>query len=53
MFRHHAGRGTVGVMPANSDLDNPVPDETLIDAVKQYILPGSNRVIHNPIRKCV
>ncbi|AGE86195.1 baseplate J/gp47 family protein [Cronobacter sakazakii] len=39
VFRHHAGRGTVGVMPANSDLDNPVPDETLIDAVKQYILP--------------
>lgn len=39
VFRHYAGRGTVGVMPANSDLDNPVPDATLIDAVKQYILP--------------
>lgn len=39
VFRHYAGRGTVGVMPAGSDLDNPAPDATLIEAVKQYLLP--------------
>lgn len=40
VFRHYEGvRGTVGVMPANSDPDNPIPDATLIAAVKEHILP--------------
>lgn len=39
VYRHYKGRGTVGVMVANSDADNPIPDETLVEAVRQYILP--------------
>lgn len=38
-YRHWSGRGTVGVMVANSDLINPIPDATTVSAVKAYIEP--------------
>ncbi|RAR75106.1 putative phage protein gp47/JayE [Pantoea ananatis] len=38
-YRHWSGRGTVGVMVANSDLINPIPDAATVDAVKAYIEP--------------
>ncbi|MFT4271273.1 MAG: baseplate J/gp47 family protein [Pantoea sp.] len=37
--RHWAGTGTVGVMVANSDLINPVPDDATVAAVQAYIEP--------------
>lgn len=39
VFRHYSGRGTVGVMVANSNASNPAPDATLVEAVREYILP--------------
>lgn len=38
-YRHWSGRGTVGVMVANSDLINPVPDPATVAAVQAYIEP--------------
>ena len=38
-YRHWSGRGTVGVMVANSDLINPIPDAATVAAVKAYIDP--------------
>lgn len=38
-YRHWSGRGTVGVMVANSDLMNPIPDAVTVAAVQAYIEP--------------
>lgn len=38
-YRHWSGRGTVGVMVANSDLVDPVPDIATVAAVQAYIEP--------------
>lgn len=38
-YRHWSGRGTVGVMVANSDLINPIPDAATVSAVKTHIEP--------------
>jgi len=38
-YRHWSGRGTVGVMVANSDLIYPIPDAATVAAVKAYIEP--------------
>ncbi|MBN7120345.1 phage baseplate protein [Erwinia billingiae] len=38
-YRHWSGRGTVGVMVANSDLINPTPDAASVAAVKNHIEP--------------
>ncbi|SUB07732.1 baseplate J/gp47 family protein [Pantoea agglomerans] len=38
-YRHWSGRGTVGVMVANSDLFNPIPDTATVAAVQAYIEP--------------
>ncbi|WNK52247.1 baseplate J/gp47 family protein [Pantoea agglomerans] len=38
-YRHWSGRGTVGVMVANSDLVNPIPDAATVSAVQAYIEP--------------
>ncbi|WP_418162866.1 baseplate J/gp47 family protein [Pantoea vagans] len=38
-YRHWSGRGTVGVMVANSDLINPVPDAATVAAAQAYIEP--------------
>ncbi|MEM6050534.1 baseplate J/gp47 family protein [Erwinia sp. P7711] len=38
-YRHWSGRGTVGVMVANSDLVNPIPDAATVAAVQAYIEP--------------
>ncbi len=38
-YRHWMGRGTVGVMVANSDLINPIPDDATVATVKAYIEP--------------
>lgn len=38
-YRHWSGRGTVGVMVANSDLFNPIPDAATVAAVQAYIEP--------------
>ncbi|WP_390899978.1 hypothetical protein [Yersinia aleksiciae] len=32
------GTGTVGVMVANSNLENPVPDNVVVTAVRDHIL---------------
>ncbi|RTY53633.1 baseplate J/gp47 family protein [Pantoea sp. YU22] len=38
-IRSYSGVGTVGVMVATSDLDNPVPAASLVAGVREYILP--------------
>ncbi len=38
-YRHWSGRGTVGVMVANSDLINPIPDAATVSAVQDHIEP--------------
>ena len=38
-YRHWSGRGTVGVMVANSDLINPIPDAATVAAVRTHIEP--------------
>ncbi|WJY13598.1 baseplate J/gp47 family protein [Pectobacteriaceae bacterium CE90] len=38
-YRHWMGTGTVGVMIANSDLINPIPDAAVAAAVQEYIEP--------------
>ncbi|WP_407321759.1 baseplate J/gp47 family protein [Dickeya ananatis] len=38
-YRHWMGTGTVGVMIANSDLINPIPDTAVVAAAQNYIEP--------------
>jgi len=38
-YRHWLGRGTVGVMVANSDLINPIPDAATVAAAQAHIEP--------------
>ena len=38
-YRHWMGTGTVGVMVANSDPVNPIPDQTTVDAAQAHIEP--------------
>lgn len=38
-FRHWKGIGTVGVMVATNDPEHPAPDESVINAVRDHILP--------------
>lgn len=38
-YRHWSGRGTVGVMVANSNLINPIPDAATVASVQAYIEP--------------
>lgn len=38
-FRHWRGTGTVGVMVANSQPENPVPDNSVVTTVREHILP--------------
>ncbi|HCS2062398.1 TPA: baseplate J/gp47 family protein, partial [Shigella sonnei] len=38
-FRHWKGTGTVGVMVATNDPERPAPDESVINAVRDHILP--------------
>lgn len=38
-FRHWKGIGTVGVMVATNDPEHPAPDESVINAVREHILP--------------
>lgn len=38
-YRHWSGVGTVGVMVANSDLINPIPDDAVVEAAQAYIEP--------------
>ncbi|WP_413722702.1 baseplate J/gp47 family protein [Sodalis sp. RH24] len=57
-YRHWSGAGTVGVMVANSDLDNPIPDEAVVAAVREHILPlapvaGSSLTVFAPLPKTV
>jgi len=40
-FRNQNGPGTVGVMVATNDPDNPAPDAARIAAAREYILPKS------------
>lgn len=55
-YRHYSGVGTVGVMVATSNSDSPIPDDTLIAAVRQHILPlapvaGSGLTVFAPTAK--
>lgn len=57
-YRHWMGTGTVGLMIATNDLDNPVPSDDLIDKVRQYVEPkapvaGSSLFVFAPIPKKV
>jgi len=38
-YRHYSGTGTVGVMLATNDPENPAPDQSIVDATREYILP--------------
>ncbi|WP_127958116.1 baseplate J/gp47 family protein [Serratia microhaemolytica] len=38
-YRHWMGTGTVGVMVANSNPENPIPDDAVVEATRQHILP--------------
>ncbi|NKG32128.1 baseplate J/gp47 family protein [Erwinia rhapontici] len=39
VYRHWSGLGTVGVMVANSDLINPIPDAATVEAAQSHIEP--------------
>lgn len=57
-YRHWSGRGTVGVMVANSDLINPIPNAATVAAVKAYIEPlapvaGADIYIFAPVAHTV
>lgn len=57
-YRHWMGAGSVGVMVASSDPVNPVPDATVIQAVKAHIEPlapvaGSSLYVFAPLPKVV
>lgn len=59
VYRHYSGKiGTVGVMPATSNLENPIPDAALVAAVRDYILPlapvaGSGLYVFAPTAKVI
>jgi uncharacterized phage protein gp47/JayE len=38
-LRHYQGVGTVGVMVATGDPENPAPDDELVQRVREHILP--------------
>lgn len=53
-YRSWMGVGTVGVMVANSDLDNPIPDVATVTAASDYIetlapVAGSDLYVFAPI----
>ncbi|HDV5963891.1 TPA: baseplate J/gp47 family protein, partial [Yersinia enterocolitica] len=57
-YRHWMGTGTVGVMVANSNLENPIPDNAVVSAVRDHILPlapvaGASLYILAPVAKVV
>ncbi|RAT16171.1 MULTISPECIES: baseplate J/gp47 family protein [Lonsdalea] len=57
-YRHWMGTGTVGVMIANSDMLDPVPDAATVAAVQSYIEPlapvaGSKLYVFAPIPKSI
>ncbi|CQJ19638.1 baseplate J family protein [Yersinia enterocolitica] len=57
-YRHWMGTGTVGVMVANSNLENPIPDNAVVGAVRDHILPlapvaGASLYILAPVAKVV
>lgn len=57
-YRHWMGSGTVGVMVANSDLINPVPDDATVSAVQNAIEPlapvaGADVYVFAPMPKVV
>lgn len=57
-YRHWMGAGTVGVMIANSDLVNPIPDAATVSAAQDYIEPlapvaGADIYVFAPIPKTV
>lgn len=58
LYRHWMGVGTVGVMVANSDLDNPIPDAATVTSAYNYIEPlapvaGSSLYVFAPIAHTV
>ncbi|WP_145534003.1 baseplate J/gp47 family protein [Yersinia thracica] len=57
-YRHWMGTGTVGVMVANSNLENPIPDSAVVTATREHILPlapvaGASLYILAPVAKVV
>ena len=57
-YRHWLGIGTVGVMVANDDLVNPIPDKSVAEAAWNHINPlapvaGSSLSVFIPIAKVV
>lgn len=57
-YRHWMGAGTVGVLVANSHLENPIPDNSVITAVRDHILPlapvaGASLFTFPPVAKIV
>lgn len=57
-YRHWMGTGTVGVMIANSDLINPIPDAATVAAAKIHIEPlapvaGSDLYLFVPVKHSV
>jgi len=58
IYRHWLGRGTVGVLVANSDLVNPIPDDATVTAVQDHIEPlapvaGADIYVFAPTPKIV
>lgn len=58
VYRHWSGLGTVGVMVANSDLINPIPDATTLSAAQSHIEPlapvaGSDVYVFAPAPRAV
>ena len=57
-YRHWMGTGTVGVMIANNDLVDPIPQQSVIDATREHIIPlvpvaGASIYVFAPIKKVV
>ncbi|WP_414617219.1 baseplate J/gp47 family protein [Yersinia intermedia] len=57
-YRHWMGAGTVGVMVANSNLENPITDNAVVTAVRAHILPlspvaGASLYTFPPVAKVV
>ncbi|OAH27048.1 baseplate J/gp47 family protein [Serratia marcescens] len=57
-YRHWMGTGTVGVMIANNDLVDPIPDQSVVDAARDHIIPlapvaGASIYVFVPIKKVV
>ena len=58
VYRHWMGRGTVGVLVANGDLINPVPDDATVTAAQDHIEPlapvaGADMYVFAPTPKVV